>query len=370
MRAAAFLLFGLAACAISGELSPQAPREAPVFVEPFTAALTATAPAGARAEFFAHVGREDLFIDRERAVCAPLIRNSAAVDPVSEIVRLSEGHRVVIINEAHDHPQHRAFIADVASALRREGFSIYAAETFSPLIREAHAWARVNDGYYTSEPTFGALVRRVRTEGFSLVDYEYPEVESDAPADGNWAPRVARREAGQAANLQIILNGRPNERMLIHVGYAHLQELPDDAGNLYMAARLKAATGIDPLTIDLTRYQSANDAFVFCDPEQTSGLRVDFRVGVPRVRFENGRPAWRQAEGQKPFSLPAMANPSVATIWEARSADEPDDAVAIDRVLVLPGETLPFLLAPGRYRAESWSLEHGWSGAPIEFAVN
>lgn len=374
MRAAVFALLCVTACASATEPAPPTTeRDPPVFVQALADALTATGddPGGGRAQIFALVGREDLFVERERTVCSPLMRNGVTADPVAEIARLAADRRVVIINEAHDHPQHRAFIAEVATALRHDGFSIYAAETFAPSIREAGAWPRLRDGYYASEPAYGALVRRVRAEGFALYDYEYiAPGDEDAPADGNWAPRIARREAGQAANLQTILSEHPNDRMLVHVGHGHLQELPDDEGNVFMAKRLKDATGIDPLTIDLTRYESPNSSFVFCDPAQTPTMRVDFRIGTPRLSFENGRPAWRQAWGQKLIYLPAMANPSVATIWEARNADEPDEAVAVDRVLVRPGETLPFLLAPGRYRAESWSLEHGWSGAPIEFAVN
>ncbi|MGD9982134.1 MAG: hypothetical protein AB7H66_13050 [Hyphomonadaceae bacterium] len=368
----AFALLAVTACAGAPVAPSATERDPPVFVEALTDALTATGddPGGGRAQVLSLVGREDLFTDRDRTACAPLLRDGVAVDPVDEIARLASGRRVVIINEAHDHPQHRAFIAEVASALRRDGFAIYAAETFAPSIREQRGWLGVRDGYYTNEPAYAALVRRIRAEGFALFDYEHLADEDRAPpVDGDWAPRIARREAGQAANLQAILNAHPNDRVLVHVGHGHLQELPDDNGNLFMAARLKQATGIDPLTIDLTRYEAATDEFVFCDPAQASGLRVDFRIGTPRGRFANGRPAWRQRAGQKPVYLPAMANPDLPTIWEARNTNDPDDAAAIDRILLRSGETLPFLLPPGRYRAESWSVEHGWSTSSIEFQV-
>lgn len=300
------------------------------------------------------------------------MRDGAPVEPVGEIARLAAGRRVVILNEAHDRPQHRAFISDVASRLRRDGFGLYAAETFTPSIRDDRAWPGVRDGFYTSEPAFAALLRRARAEGFRFFDYEYiAPGDEEAPADGDWAPRIARREAAQAANLQTILSEHPNERILVHVGHGHLQEQPDGDGHRWMALRLRNATGIDPLTIDLTRYASAADTFVFCDPTQFSGTpSVDFRVGAPRLTFTNGRPAWRQAAGQVPVSLPAMEKPRENTIWEARYANEPSEALAVDRVLVRPGETLPFLLPPGRYRAESWTREHGWTSAPITFSVD
>jgi len=64
-----------------------------------------------------------------------------------------------------------------------------------------------------------------------------------------------------------------------------------------------------------------------------------------------------------------MANSSVRTIWEARRADESNDAVPIDRIMIRSSERLPFLLPPGRYRAESWSAESGWSASAIQFDV-
>ena len=65
----------------------------------------------------------------------------------------------------------------------------------------------------------------------------------------------------------------------------------------------------------------------------------------------------------------AAAIDRVVSIVEARLADEPDEAVPVDRLLVRPGETLPMLLAPGRYRVESWTRERGWS-APVTVVVD
>src|SRR5262245_31165055 len=55
-----------------------------------------------------------------------------AVDALEAIVSEAKSHRVVIVNEAHHVPQHRAFIQRVVLALAKEGFTYYAAETFSP----------------------------------------------------------------------------------------------------------------------------------------------------------------------------------------------------------------------------------------------
>ena len=363
MRAAFFALLCVAACASATE--PQTVQQNPPL--PLRLVQATLAPAsendgGMRDQALAFVGREDLGGPNYRSVCEGL-----GLDPITEIVRQSAGHRVVMINEAHDAPRHRAFIADLAHALRRRGFDIYAAETLFPVRDEAQPWPAVNDGWYSREPVFGQLLRRARADGWRFAAYDDMATPASAVSPDD---QMIYRETRQAENLQSLLAANPEARVLVHAGYDHLLETPEEGGLAMMAERLKAATSLDPLTIDQTRNVAPSDAYVVCDPARLTPAGIDIRLGTPRLSFENGRPAWRQALGQKPIYLPAMANPSVATIWEARNADEPDEAVAVDRVLVRPGETLPFLLAPGRYRAESWSLEHGWSGAPIEFAVN
>jgi hypothetical protein len=50
-------------------------------------------------------------------------------------------------------------------------------------------------------------------------------------------------------------------------------------------------------------------------------------------------------------------------VYEARHANEPDDAVPADRVLVDPGEDIPLLLAPGRYRVRAWTQGGAWTAS-------
>lgn len=356
------------ACASDPMQGTAAQREPPL---PAYVLETALAPprdedGGMRAQYLSMLGREDLFEeDADPRVCAPLAAgNDTALDPVEEIARRAAGARVVIVNEAHDRPQHRAFIADVASRLRTDGFSIYAAETFLPAAREDRDWPSLRDGFYSVEPVFGMLLRRARAEGYSFAEYD-----SWIPGDATPEEQIAWRETMQARNLQRILDDNPNARILIHVGYAHLLEQLDRQGREWMARRLKEATGIDPLTVD-TLSTAPGEAFVFCDPAQTPSTHVDIRIGSPPLTFERGRPAWRQRAGQRTIAVPReLLTSAPYTIVEARIASEPDEAVPVDRLLLRAGETLPLLLAPGRYRIESWTQESGWS-APVELSVN
>ncbi|HFB54683.1 MAG TPA: hypothetical protein ENJ46_02070, partial [Hellea balneolensis] len=208
----------------------------------------------------AFVGRNprEYFGDKlqDEHICDAEIAKKLQSNPIGKIVEEAKKHRIVIVNEAHDQARDRAFIAKIAQALRPEGFSIYAAETFATRDVSVDAWqAEImqrgypinHDGYYIREPMFGQLVRTVLELGYKPVAYE-----SRLPYDKSIsrAERIKRRELEQTKNLiENALDKYPDEKILIHVGYSHAREKEDRRGNLWMAHFLKEQTGEDPLTI-------------------------------------------------------------------------------------------------------------------------
>lgn len=277
-------------------------------------------------------------------------------DVLAEIQDRALQTRVVIINEAHDQPHHRHFIRQVATSLWESGYRVYAAETFSPFIEKSQLvpYTRINDGYYSNEPVFGALVREVKRLGYRLAPYEHSESASDTSLSQH--ERAMIREEGQAENLARIVAGLgENERLLVHVGYSHAAEVPiwsfGEKNLAWMAVRFKEKTGIDPLTIDQTTCISGQDSIqVFKDAGRTLPGQFDIQIAHPAIEFEEGRPIWRQKLGAKPVDIPQLLlDPDARVIVEARPHGEPLDAVPSDRVLLWPGETLPLLLAPGTY---------------------
>ncbi|MFP3943729.1 MAG: hypothetical protein ACLFWF_07540, partial [Alphaproteobacteria bacterium] len=220
---------------------------------------------GLRDQAFSILGREDLIAQQSRSYAAQTCEPGAtAADPLTAIVSAARRHRVVIINEAHDWSAHRAFIEDVASALAKEGFSTYAAETFQfEPGREPRPYLRNEEGYYSREATYGRLARTVLALGYKLVPYEQKlifasEEEKAAYRELPSSKRIARREEEQANNLIARFFDRNKKaKILIHVGYSHAREVPQTRKDgkttlVWMAARLKQKTGIDPLTIDQT----------------------------------------------------------------------------------------------------------------------
>jgi hypothetical protein len=324
---------------------------------------------GVTAQTLAIVGREDLvtsmpiFRGYGRRVCKPLTENGVAVDPVSYIAKRAAGVRVTMVNEAHDMPQGRAFNAAIAAALRPEGYALYSGETFKDGIGATRpAWPLLTDGYFADEPIYGRLIRSLRRLGYQLFAYEFY-----GPFDPalSWENQTNRREAAQAANLEARLKSTPErDKLLVHVGYAHLNKKLSDIPVKMMAQRFVETTGIEPLTVDQTSFWSDTGSYTVCDQSNWPVSLADIYVGVPKPAFERGRPRWRLEQGDQFVEIPAvLRRAGEAAIYEARYAAEPDTAVPVERLLVRPDEDLQLLMPPGRYRLSVWTQKNGWSAS-------
>jgi hypothetical protein len=284
-------------------------------------------------------------------------------DIVDAIATRASSYRIVIINESHTVTRHRELTRQLLPKLRSQGFTVLAAETFTNILDgppplESHAllkWAHKDDGFYSREPVFGRMIRTAKVLGFRLAAYEHVDRPGDDDA-GYINDDIARREAGQAQNLKHILNKMgPDEKLLIHVGYAHATEQPviDDSGNeiLWMAARLKTLTGLDPLTVNQTECRAEDDAPFVAEMRPDSRLGwYDFVISEHVTQFNSKRPAWRRAIGDIEVEIPASLKPTdQPLVIEAFVNGEPFDSVPTDRVFVDPGENLPLLLPPGKY---------------------
>src|SRR5688572_20803778 len=303
-------------------------------------------------------------------------------DAIAEIVAASKGRQVVIVNEAHHVPLHRAFSLELARALRKEGFEWFAAETFTrdtEALRE-RGYPTQSSGFYSAEPVFGDLVRQALALGYRPVAYE---TESRGPA-GDSTDGINHRESEQCRHLvERIFKENPAARVLIHVGYSHATEdwrkLPDGRELGWMAARLARELGIDPLTIDQTEQMPASvperasaawrlarskgwlaSARVLQRPDKSwfvGGLswrgRVDMQVFHPPVEFVDGRPDWMTRDGRrKPVEIPVELEPKEGRVLvQAFVASESDEAIPMDQVIVEAGELAPVLLLPeGEFR--------------------
>jgi hypothetical protein len=305
------------------------------------------------------VGRDDLWASYPHRA----LRTSAC-DVVSQVAGsiqdvvadLARNTQIVIVNEAHDIPWHRNFTESLLGPLWDQGYRYLAAETFFEPIdgyREEH-FGRVNIGYYASEPAFGALIRTAKQLGYELVPYE-----ADPPPEGfsgSRSERVALREEGQANHLmERVFATNPDAKVIVHAGYSHAAEIPipfDGSTMLWMAARLKEKSGIDPLTIDQTYCRSEGTSLQLASPSsQMPTGTFDLAIAYPEVVTRQGRATWRLLPGMRFVHPPEGSVPTVGrAIVEARYEDEPDEAIPVDRLLLQAGESIPLVLPPGEFR--------------------
>jgi hypothetical protein len=310
-------------------------------------------------------------------------------DALDVIAARAAKARIVILNEHHDASRSRVFAWQVAKRLRPLGYDVLAAETFQNSPDAAWAekfiqgfandgYARTNSGSYTKDPAFGAFVRQALAMGYRPAAYETTEY----GMSGDRRAQIERREKNEADNLVKVLARYPKSKILIYVGFSHAAEgalTLENAPLLWMAARLKALTGIDPLTIDQTEFMPASlqptDDPLLKTALAKTGRRsvilfekgepmvlgqyahaVDLQVIHPRVRDRQGRPGWFYDLGRT--AKPAPANlklPAGDVLLKAYAKNDASDAVPLDMVVWRAGQPAPTLVLPKgeiRYVAE------------------
>ena len=290
---------------------------------------------------------------------------------IEAIVRAAEGHRVVIINEAHHAPRHRAFTHRLMLALREAGFTHFAAEAFSPML-PANGLPRRETGYYVADPVFGDLVRQAVVAGYTLAPYEM-SYERMRARDGLTQEQFATlRDRAQAENIKAVLDANPGARIVVHSGFGHLNEAPMGALRPF-GLQLGELLGEDPLTIDQTegtrRVSPEFDtplyrafAAAFGEPAAPQALAnnpanplgsyaVDISVIHPTQHAVGGRPDWLAMDGYRKPHVLALEPLAARSLVRAFVAAEPPGTIAMDQTLVGPGaETVTLMLPTGAYR--------------------
>ena len=309
------------------------------------------------------------------------LRGATATNAISAVVAAARKTRIVILNEDHAVPRDRAFGLAVARALRPFGYDVLAAETFSNKPDDAQVatqmaalsrdgYIRRSTGVYTRDPVFADFIRQSLALGYRTVAYETTDY--SRPVGEDWTVEVARREQMQADYLvRRAVKAYPASKILIYVGFDHATEAPKPAGDKivrWMATRLKAMTGIDPLTIDQTTLNSYGHGsrLLYAAVADRIGTRpavltrdgkpivvgqfrglVDLQVAHPATTRIGGRPDWLVAMGRVPTPIPATLLPTQGTrLVQAFVADEAADAVPVDQVLVTAGQPAPMLMLP------------------------
>ena len=119
----------------------------------------------------------------------------APQNALSTITQAARKRRVVMINEAHHVPQHRVFTTRLLTALYKQGYRWFAAETLNAadagLNRRGYPLRQT--GFYTNEPTYAELIRTALRLGYHVVAYE-------AEGKGEMTPGMSRGDMLRAQN--------------------------------------------------------------------------------------------------------------------------------------------------------------------------
>lgn len=342
------------------------------------------------AEWAAFVGDEAraLASARRSMPATSAVNDATSLDAVSTIAEMARGRRVVILNEAHVAARHRHFLALLVRRLRREGFDHLAAETFSSepsnpsedvSLLSSGSQFGFRHGFYTLDPVFAEAVREALGLGYRLVAYEQ---RSDQRTDATGVAATAQREQAQAENLLTAISRSPQSKFVVHVGYSHIRERPDQRGVSWFAARLSTLSGIDPLTVsqaytgsfgphaedsDLARAVlerfSPRASIVVRDREGTflgaEAASADLAVFHPSLPDVEGRPGWLAADKRRRRVRIRLPDPPSTglRLGQAIHASDVDPAIPADQHLLAERATeLVFFLRPGRYRIRVESL--------------
>jgi hypothetical protein len=305
-----------------------------------------------------------------------------ACDAVETILELANRHQVIMINEAHHVPLHRAFTISLLAGLYKQGFRYFAAEalTAGDTALAERGYPTLRTGYYLHEPLCADLVRIGLELGYQVVPYEFEGPEQRKEDDA--IDRQNTREEGQARHLhERILAKDPQAKILVHAGYGHIQKLaaPWELGDKQREVRLMAScfqrlTGIEPLCIDQTHftehsapkfespiYRQAIEQGLLKDAPIVLRLRgcraflasldgTDLAIFHPRTRYEHGRPNWLSLGGRRqPHVIQIDLRPAAGALYLAQAFyahEQGPNAVPIDQSAYSGDEPLPTLWLP------------------------
>jgi len=297
---------------------------------------------------------------------------------LTTIASIAAEHQVIMINEEHRTPVHRALTRQLLSVLYAKGFRYFAVETLeaSDTDLNRRGYPVKKSGTYSVEPVFGDMLRTALRLGYKLVPYEYEQ--PCEPKPDNPIACDDERERGQAQNLvDRILRNDPQAKILVHVGRGHNAKEKSEQF-AFMAWYFKEISKLDPFAIDqvdmserrnpadehaLYRYITRKwqltepTVFQFDDGHFLKEGAYDLTIVTPRARYEQGRPTWLRMNGlRQPYSvnfkrlkLPVRAQQfdgREPLLLQASLVGESADAVPVDQIIIYPGRQLPVLLLP------------------------
>ena len=277
--------------------------------------------------------------------------NPRPADAVIE--RLAQGRRAVFFNEAHSAPVTRTLTIQMLAKLRALGFDCFAAEALSTADHDLarRGYPTADSGLYIDEPIYGEMIRAALRLGYKVIAYD---------ADDNGSGDAREKACAESLYQQTFARD-PQARLVVNAGFGHIQKSGAHLGGASMAEEFAKISGIEPLSIEQTMlieharpaqdhpfYRAAMSAphpdrpFVYVGadgkPWTLKPGQYDVSVFFPPETRVDGRPTWPGLYGARlPYAVDAqLCHGTMPCLIEARYANEGDDAVAADRVVMGP----------------------------------
>jgi hypothetical protein len=311
-------------------------------------------------------------------------------------------HQIVILNETHYHPEHRAFGARLIPRLRALGVKYFALETDGQgELDEAMRTGRVlvTTDPYAFEPQRAELLRAVLRSGMKMVAFDRLTSAEQAEVGRDPIRGIPAREAAMARNIdEQILHRDPGAKILIWVGMGHACKQPLEVNGKmepFMALRLWQRTGIEPFTIyqltdsgdpalddRLYRLVAKSAGRSFQEPKAVRLPLASFSEKIPETLRHHplyagmveggldavilhppdpwetaaGRPAWLRRDGAAELLgiVRRGEAPCEGCLVQALVAGDGDLGAPADQVLTDSRGEYHLRLRPGRYRLRVW----------------
>lgn len=269
-------------------------------------------------------------------------------DAVVEILKQVKTHQIVMVNEAHDLAQHRVLTYQLLSGLWEQGFRYFAAETLNSVAVSQidKGFITNNIGYYSRESIHANLILKAKELGYQIISYDQHKP--------NKLNTIDEREINSALTIkEKVFDKDPNAKVLIHVGYSHINE------EKWLASKLKSMTNLETLTIDqTTRIERSNkiyehptytkvvqsvefqEPFIFVKDNEvwsSDPKKWDISVFWPRTSYLNGRPKWASLDRVN-YSISSNDcknyYPCMVEVFKFNHTDE----VPSDRIIIAANE--------------------------------
>jgi hypothetical protein len=235
---------------------------------------------------------------------------------------------------------------------------------------KSRGYPTTKTGYYTNDPRFGNLVRTAIRLGFEIDGYDLADNHFD------------RREEYQAATIAERFNSRPNTMMVVHAGHGHVFKHEVRNVGRYMASRLREKTGVEPFTIWQLSNQLPNAVYptlirqlgpitepvmLVPPPKQvTEALFPESPVqpAVDAIVIHPPRIGQEPTDRRTAFTDRTTRVPGVwqgnqwPVVIAAIPDGEPDNATALDQIMLRRGETeFELWVPPTNYTIRVWNLD-------------